>query len=90
MPNRIPVSALKTFCEERDLKFAVLLGFDGKLSHVVSYGDTAESCSQAADLANNIKKGLGWPQSLCNAEPSSYRKLKERIAELEKLLEESR
>ena len=90
MPKRIPVTALKTLCEEQGLQFAVLLGFDGKLSHIVSYGDSADSCSHAAELGNKIKRGLGWPESLCNAEPSSYKKLQDRIAELEKLLKLSR
>lgn len=83
MPKRIPISAAKLVADKHDCRQVIILAWDGKLTHVVTYGKTLEDCDQAAQGGNKIKKVLGWPESLCQDEPSRVKKLKERIKELE-------
>ena len=69
MPKRIPICAAKKFVKEQDLRHVIICAWDGKLSHVVTYGRTVEDCVQAAEGGNRIKRLLGWPESL-QAEPA--------------------
>ncbi len=85
MPARIPVSAAKKLAEEYDCRQVILMAWDGKLTHCVTYGKSVEDCTQAAEGGNKIKTALGWPESLM-AEPSRVKKLKARIAFLEEEL----
>jgi hypothetical protein len=82
MPKRIPISALKQFCNELGLNTAVLLAYDGERSHVVTWGQSLEQCDVAARTGNKIKQLLGWPDHLMD-DPPRVKKLKEKIAELE-------
>jgi len=82
MPKRIPVSSLKKFAKEQKLTMAILLAWDGQLTHVVTWGQSLEECAKAADAGNSLKTAIGWPDSL-HAQPSRVRKLQERIKKLE-------
>jgi hypothetical protein len=86
---RIPIKAAKDLAKAYDLSHVVILAYheDTNTEHVVTYGRTVEQCSQSADFGNTLKTALGWPESL-HAQPSRVKKLKARIAELEKQLEE--
>jgi hypothetical protein len=68
MPNHIPISSAKKFAEEHSLRHVIICAWDGKLSHIVTYGYSVEECAQAAEGGNRIKNLLGWPESL-QAEP---------------------
>lgn len=48
MPKRIPISTAKLVAEKHNLKQVLLIGYDGKLVHVVTYGKTKEDCKAAA------------------------------------------
>lgn len=56
MPKRVPIAAAKRVAEEQGLQQVVLLGFDGNLVHVVTYGVTKKACEAAA-------KGGAWIMS---------------------------
>jgi hypothetical protein len=84
MPKRIPINQAKAFAIANDLKQVIIAGWDGKLTHIVTYGDTVEACEQAAMGGNKIKKALGWPANL-DAEPSRVTDLKERVAMVESM-----
>ena len=56
----------------------------------MTYGKSLKDCDQAAQGGNMIKKAIGFPEYLCTAEPSRVIKLKERIKELESLVEANR
>lgn len=86
MPNRIPITDLKEFAKKNELTHCILLAHDGKLDHVVTYGDTVENCAQAAEFGNTLKKALGWPDSLM-AIPNRVKTMKKKIEELEKEIE---
>lgn len=86
MPARIPVTVAKRLAKELDLRQVILLAWDGKLSHVVSYGATIEDCDQAAQGADNMKKAMGWPESL-NTAPSRVKKLQAEVDRLKKELQ---
>jgi hypothetical protein len=82
---RIPISAAKRFADEFGQSHVIVLAWDGKEQHVVTYGRTVEECAQAAHGGNMVKRAAGWPDSL-HADPAPVRKLKERVAELEAAL----
>lgn len=48
MPRRIPIAAAKEVAEKYDLSQVLLLGYDGKRAHVVTYGKTKADCAAAA------------------------------------------
>lgn len=75
--RRIPISAAKKFVKEQDLRHVIICAWDGKLSHVVTYGRSVEDCAQAAEGGNRIKRLLGWPEGL-QAEPARVKRLRER------------
>lgn len=83
MPDRIPISAARTIAGDHGCRQVIIVAWDGKKTHVVTYGKTVKECEQAASGGNFVKKALGWPESLCNSEPSRVAKLKSRIKELE-------
>jgi len=82
---RIPVKAAKDIATQFNLRQVILLAWDGKLTHVVTYGKTVDDCSQAADGANALKKKWGWPE--CNDQPSRVKKLQSALTELLELLD---
>lgn len=78
----IPIHSAKRFARAHNLNQVIILGWDGKNTHVVSYGETIDDCDQAAIGANLVKKVLGWPESL-QSEPSRITELK---ADLRRIL----
>lgn len=48
MPRRIPIAAAKEVAQKYDLSQVLLLGYDGKRAHVVTYGKTKADCAAAA------------------------------------------
>lgn len=80
MTQRLPVSAARRIAEEYDCRQVILLAWDGELTHIVTYGKSADDCSQAADGGNMLKQKWGWPE--CNDQPSRVKKL---MAEIERL-----
>lgn len=83
MPDHIPFGTARKYAEDNRLRQVVIMGWDGKRTHVLTYGRTVEESDQAAHGGNLVKHALGWPDSLCNDEPSRVTKLRERIADLE-------
>ena len=81
MPNRIPVSAAKAVGEAHNCQQVILLAWDGKLTHVVTWGKTTEDCAQAATGGNLLKEKWGWPE--CNDQPPRVRALERKILELQ-------
>lgn len=79
---KIPVKAAKELAEKYKAKQVILFAWDGKLTHVVTYGETVEDCAQAANGANNIKKSWGWPEDTLT-EPARVKGLQNRVANLE-------
>lgn len=61
----------------------ILLAWDGRLTHVATFGQTVEDSAQAAEGGNRIKRALGWPERMCQSESRKVAALRERIAELE-------
>ena len=86
MPKRIPISVAKKVAEEIDCRQVIVLAWDGKLTHVITYGKTVEDCDQAAQGGNKIKKILGWPEDLQAEEPSRVKRLKNEIETLKEEL----
>lgn len=88
----VPVDALKVLCDEQNLKIAVLLGWDGDLNHVVTYGETVSQSDHAATYGNTLKKQLGWSDDLQMPSPKvtalveENEGLKAKIIELESKL----
>jgi hypothetical protein len=79
---RIPIRDAKIIADANGCTQVIIAAWDGKNTHIVTYGKTVEDCAQAAAGGNLIKKTLGWPKDL-NAEPKRVQKLLDRIAELE-------
>lgn len=58
----IPINQAKGFAIAQDLQQVIIFGYDGKETHVVTWGDSDERSAQAAAGANHIKKLWGWPE----------------------------
>ena len=74
----MPIKAAKEVAEKYNQMEVVMITWDGRKTHVVTYGKDEQHCKLAAHLGNLIKRGvLGWPEELCNEKPrSSKRKSK--------------
>lgn len=86
MPKRIPISSARRFADQHKCRYVAIFAWDGQTSHVVTYGRKIEDSSRAAELGNQIKTGLGWPEKL-HAEPSRLRRLQAQNRELVALIE---
>lgn len=85
MPKKISINAAKKFCVEQKCNQVIIAAWDGKRTHIITYGESVDDCAQAALGGNKIKAALGWPKNL-NAEPRRVQVLKDRIKELEERL----
>ncbi len=87
MTKTIPIAAAKRLAEEFDLRQVIIAAWDGKLTHITTYGKSLVDCDQAADGGNLIKRALGWPKHL-EAEPSRVSALKQEIKRLKDQVKE--
>jgi hypothetical protein len=78
----IPVSTAQSIAESFDLRQVIIVAWDGKNTHVVTYGGNEIDSANAARGGNMVKKALGWPESL-NTESPRVLALQARIVELE-------
>lgn len=92
MAKRIPIKSVKQFAKDHQCKQVIVAAWDGRRTHIATYGETVEDCDQAAQGGNKIKEALGWPKDL-SAEPSRVRVLqaenraaRQRIGSLEEKL----
>lgn len=84
MPKYIPVSKIAELGKSLGLEQAILVAWDGELTHVVTWGVDQEACAQAAIGGNKIKKEvLNWPEKHCHTESPIVKTLKKKIQELE-------
>jgi hypothetical protein len=77
MAKRIPISAARRVAKDNDCRQVIILAWDGELTHIVTYGKSADDCAQAAQGGNLLKQKWGWPE--CNDQPSRVRKLQEQL-----------
>jgi hypothetical protein len=70
--KRIPISAAKEISADYDFPEVVIFAYDpvSGNQHVTTYGRNIEQCKDAARAGNYLKKALGWPEKLCQAEPA--------------------
>jgi hypothetical protein len=80
VPSRIPIKAASEIAKKYDCRQVIVLAWDGKLTHVVTFGKSVEDCAQAAAGGNTLKAKWGWPES--NDQPSLVAKLEDCVREL--------
>ena len=73
--KRLPIRAAKEVARKYGQSQVILITFDpvSKLTHTVSYGQTLADCKNAADVANNLRRQLGFPEEKCNEVPRRLR-----------------
>jgi heterodisulfide reductase subunit C len=87
--KRLGIRVAREVAVKTGSRQVILLAWDGTLTHVVTYGVTAEDCAQAAEGGNMLAAKWGWPE--CNDQPSRVKKLEKEIAEIRaKMAEEQR
>jgi len=66
----ISIKEVKQIRENFGFTHLVILGIsnDGK-HHVATHGKTVVQAKEAANIGNQLKKEIGWPQNLCNSKP---------------------
>ncbi len=83
---KIPISALRHLAKLYNQQHVILFSQGNGTSHVATYGDTVEHCSEAADLGNKMKKGLGWPDKL-QAQPARVIALQKKLQKIVDIIE---
>jgi hypothetical protein len=78
----IPVSTAQSIAESFDLRQVIIVAWDGKNTHVVTYGGSDADSANAAAGGNVVKKALGWPKNI-DTESPKVQALQARIVELE-------
>ncbi len=83
--SNVSISAAKEISKKYDKNQVIIVCWDNQYrkTHVTTYGKTVVDCDMAARGGNFVKRALGWPETLCNSEPSRVKKLKDRILFLE-------
>ena len=63
MSETLPIKLAKDVLNKYDLKQVIVFCMDknGK-HHLVTYGNTKESCREAGISADRIKRAFGWPE----------------------------
>ena len=84
--RRIPIKVARKVGKENNLSQVIIMGWDGKYTHVVTWGKTVIDCDQAAQGGNMIKKHLGFPKELCITEPNRVKNLKAKLNQHEEKL----
>lgn len=82
---KIPIKAAKQISKDYKQKQVIIFGWDGKETHVTTYGKTTEDCDIASQGANEMKENWGWPDKYMG-EPSRVTELKDEIEELKRKL----
>lgn len=82
MPRRIPIAAARALASEQGLTQVILAAWDGRRTHIVTYGVSVTDCDQAALGGEKIKAALGWPAA-ANVLPSRVAALQRRVQRLE-------
>ncbi len=87
----IPIEELRELASKYKLSHIILFTHQPNedRDHIVTYGETLEACSQAADFGNTLKTYLDWPHCL-HAQPPRVKQLLKRIGELEDELKKTR
>lgn len=80
MAKNIPISVLRGIANKHGLQQVILMAWDGKKSHVVTYGVSEEDCDQAAQGGDFIKKAMNWPN--WRHFPNRVRRLREALRPL--------
>lgn len=77
--NRIPISDAKAIGKNHGYSQVIIVAWDKEtgITSVCTWGDTLDQCDLAAKGGNFVKKALGWPDSLCHAEPRRAKKYNE-------------
>lgn len=67
----ISIKRIKEIREEFNFSHIVIFGFtkENGEQHVATHGKTELDSIEAADMGNNYKKDLGFPESKCNDKP---------------------
>ena len=91
MGKRIPIKTARDIVKKYGYDQVIIWAQNNSehIQHVTTFGKSVVDADQACQGGNYIKrKFLGWPANECLAEPARVRKLRERIKDLKKEIEE--
>lgn len=76
LSGRIPIAAAKRIAQEYGYQQVVIFARDhlhGK-EHVTTFGVSVADCEVAAQMGNNLKRHVGWPEHLCHDKPARLKR----------------
>lgn len=66
----IPINKAKEISKEFNCSKVIIYAIeDDWTEHVVTYGESKRDCLDAAEMGNDIKRLMGWPEEECHAKP---------------------
>lgn len=66
----IPIKKIKKVREDLNMTHVVIFGIDENgAHHVCTHGKTQLQAKQAAEAGNSLKKGMNWPEDMCDSKP---------------------
>jgi hypothetical protein len=79
---RVPIAAAKRLAEAYGQSQVIIVTWDKHrgVQQVATYGVSLTDSTQAAQGGNRVKVALGWPESLCAAEPARVKRARVRKA----------
>lgn len=94
-PKRIPIKAAKEIGQKYNYDCVIIFTFNEhkpdprmiEQQHIVTWGKNVKQCDHAAQAGDWLAKKTGWPEEIIS-EPNRVKKLKDKIAELEKQIVE--
>lgn len=84
----LPIELAKDVADKYKLRQVIVLAWDGKATHVVTYGDSISDSDLAADAGNQLKAFLGWPEHLRQDESVKVVAMRAELAKLRVDVEE--
>jgi hypothetical protein len=66
----IPITKAKEISEEFNCTKVIIYAIDSEgYEYVTTYGESKRDCLDAAEMGNDIKRLMGWPEEECHAKP---------------------
>jgi hypothetical protein len=79
MSKPIEINKAKEIANEYNYDEVIILAIDNenRKQHVTTFGKKKSECIDAANIGNEIKRLMGWPEKDCNAKPNLTDKIEE-------------
>lgn len=85
-PDTLPVSCAQTISDLHGQQQVIVVTWDGRQTHCVTYGASLQDSDQAALGGDRLKTAMGWPESLKGMLPVRVKAIQDELLECQAAL----